>query len=70
MFPFLPLAATAILFFPSASPSLLARSVINEPGKEMIRATAKGDHQILTAYRNQPPDVKAMNLAGILSLLR
>lgn len=38
MIPLFPLAATAILFYHSASPSLLAKSVIAEPVKRVERA--------------------------------
>ena len=49
MIPLLPLAATAVLFYPSASPSLLAKSVISEPSKGGVRKGVDGNQQILTA---------------------
>ena len=49
MIPLLPLAATAILFYPSASPSLLARSIIAEPTKGIVSNSTNGNQQLLNA---------------------
>ena len=62
----LPLVATAILFYPSASPSLLARSVISEQSKGIARANADGNQQVLNAYRDGQSDVIVENVSGVV----
>ncbi len=69
MIPLLPLAATAILFYPSASPSLLAKSVISEPVKGVTRASVDGNRQVLNAYRNRQSDVIVENVSGTVEAI-
>lgn len=69
MISLLPLAATAILFYPGASPTLLAKSVIAEPTKGVTRSSVDGNHQLLNAYRNQQSDVIVENVTGVVEAI-
>ena len=72
MIPLLPLAATAILFYPSASPSLLAKSVIAEPSKGTARSVvingATGNQLCLGTHRAGQLNTTAENIAGVVKV--
>ncbi|MGD1897959.1 MAG: DUF3465 domain-containing protein [Phormidesmis sp.] len=70
MIPLLPLATTAILFYPSASPALLAKSVIDESRQGVVVAgTVDGNQQVLDAYRARQSDVIVENVVGVVERL-
>lgn len=69
MIPLLPLVATAVVFYPGASPSLLAKSVIAEPTKGIARGTVDGTRQVLNAYQNQRSDVMVENVSGVVEAI-
>ena len=70
MIPLLPLATTAILFYPSASPALLAKSVIDESRQGVVVAgTVDGYQQVLDAYRARQSDVIVEYVVGVVERL-
>ncbi|MEM9948742.1 MAG: DUF3465 domain-containing protein [Cyanobacteria bacterium P01_D01_bin.36] len=69
MIPLLPLTATTIFFLPSSSPSLLAKSVIAEPSKEIVTSKSNGNQQVLNAYQARQSDVIVENVSGVVEAI-